>query len=154
MVTENEQVGTTTEPQAEVQIEDNTQETVAETTEQPTAEGAGNTAQPTTEATTEATTKEPAKIDMSDSEGQLNQEQLQFIANQQNEQLQYYKRMEEDARLRDQAGQYRKQLEDDGYDSSQAEAAAQNYFKSQQDIKTQQDIARTIRQKKCISLLC
>ena len=143
MVTENEQgtVDTVTEPQAEVQIEDNTQETVAETTEQPTAEGADNTAQTTTE--------EPTKIDMYDSSeqvpNQLSQEQLQFIANQQNEQLQHYKRMEEESRLREQAAQYRKQLENDGYDSAQAETAAQSYFKQQQDIKTQQDIAKDMQ---------
>ena len=108
MVTENEQVGTTSEPQAEVQIEDNTQEPVAETPEQPVAE----TAAPST--------------------------QLQQTIQQQQQQLQYFNELDEQNKAQQQAADYQRRLEEQGYMPEQAQVVAQNYATQVQQTQRQQ----------------
>ena len=141
MVTENEQVGTTPEPQAEVQVEDNTQEPVAETTEQPVAETAATpTAQP------EQPTEQPVKAEPTEESGQpeqLNQmqgqmTQLQQTIQQQQQQLQYFNELDEQNKAQQQAADYQKRLEEQGYMPEQAQVVAQNYATQVQQTQRQQ----------------
>ena len=138
MVTENEQVGTTTEPQAEVQIEDNTQEPVAETPEQPVAE----TAAPSTEQVEQPVekaepTEEPEQPEqLNQMQGQMTQ--LQQTIQQQQEQLKYFNELDEQNKAQQQAADYQRRLEEQGYMPEQAQVVAQNYATQVQQTQRQQ----------------
>ena len=141
MVTENEQVGTTPEPQAEVQVEDNTQEPVAETTEQPVAETAATpTAQPEQPVKEEPTQESGQPEQLNQMQGQMTQ--LQQTIQQQQQQLQYFNELDEQNKAQQQAADYQRRLEEQGYMPEQAQVVAQNYATQVQQTQRQQAEAK------------
>ena len=141
MVTENEQqVDITPEPQAEVQADTTTQEPVAETTEQPVAaEPTQSTEQPESAQPQPETVQKEQTVQTQEPVAEPNRmANLQQTIAQQQQQLQYLAEVDAQNKAQQQAIEYQRQLEEQGWMPDQAQTVAQNYVTQMQQSQQQQ----------------
>ena len=141
MVTENEQqVDITPEPQAEVQADTTTQEPVAETTEQPVAaEPTQSTEQPESAQPQPETVQKEETVQTQEPVAEPNRmANLQQTIAQQQQQLQYLAEVDAQNKAQQQAIEYQRQLEEQGWMPDQAQTVAQNYVTQMQQSQQQQ----------------
>ena len=147
MVTNNEEQTTTVEPQAEVQIENVTQEPAVETTEQPIANLDDGPTESSVETPTqqvesppipETTTVEGTENTGNVADIQNQMTELQQTIQKQQEQLQYFNELDANQKAQQQASDYQRRLEEQGWMPEQAQTVAQNYVSQMHQSQQQQ----------------